>query len=54
VVRQNYSVDIFGGERDKVGKTCRDMGREDGGRGKRGDEVLHLLGKVGNKALSCE
>ena len=41
-------------ERDKVGKTCRDMGREDGGRGKRGDEVHHLLGKVGNKALSCE
>ena len=54
MVRQNYSVDIFGGERDKVGKTCRDMGREDGGRGKRGANVFHPLGKVGNTVINRE
>ena len=51
----NYSVDLFGGERDKVGKNRGGDGRrEDGGRGKRGANVLHLLGKVGNKVISSE
>ena len=37
------------GERDKVSKNRgRDRWREDGGRGERGADVLHLLGKVGN------
>ena len=47
MVRLNYSVDLFGGERDRVGKNRGgDVQREDGGRGKRGVNVLHLLGKV--------
>ena len=31
-----------------------DMVRGDCGRGKRGADVLHLLGKVGNKVISSE
>ena len=51
----NYSVDLFGDERDKVGKNRGGDGwREDGGRGKRGANILHLLGKVGNKVISSE
>ena len=38
---------IFGGEKDKVGKNRGgDRGRENGGRGIGGADVLHLLGKV--------
>ena len=31
-----------------------DWRREDGGRDKRGANVLHFLGKVGNKVISSE
>ena len=44
MLRRNNSVDIFGGERDKVGKNRGgDRWREDGA------FVLHPLGKVGQK-----
>ena len=54
-VRCYYSVDFVGVERDKLGKDSGGDGRrEDGGRDKRGDNVLYLLGKVGNKVISRE
>ena len=47
-----YSV---GGERDKLGKDRGgDWRRENGGRDKRGTNVLHFLGKVVNKVISSE
>ena len=55
MVRLYYSVDLFGGERDKVDENRGGDGqREDGGRGKRGANVPYLLGKVGNKVISSE
>ena len=54
MVRRNY-VDIFGGDRDKVGKTKVEMGGGgDGCRGKRGADVLHLLRKVDYKVIGFE
>ena len=45
VVRCYYFVDFVRGERDKLGKDRgRDGRREDGGRDKRGDNVLYFLG----------
>ena len=37
-----------------VNKRVGDRGGEDGGRGKRGPDVLQLLGQVVNKVFSCE
>ena len=55
MVRLYYSVELFGGD---MGKVCKNRGgdgrREDGGWDKRGANVLHLLGKVGNKVISSE
>ena len=42
MVIPNYSVDIFGGERDKVGKHRWDRVWEDGGRGKSVVDFLQL------------
>ena len=55
MVRVNYSIDLFEGEGDEVGKNRGGDGwREDGCRGKSGADVLHLLGKVGDKVISSE
>ena len=55
MVRCYYSVDLVRGERDKLGKDRGgDWRRENGGRDKRGANVLHFLGKVGNKVISSE
>ena len=53
VVKRNYPVDFFRGERGKVGDQGGDGGREDGGSGKRGANVLQLLDKVGDKKSSA-
>ena len=55
MVRCYYSVDLVRGERDKLVKDRGGDGRrQDGGRDKRGANVLYLLGKVGNKVISSE
>ena len=55
MVRCYYSVDLVRGERAKLVKDRGGDGRrEDGGRDKRGANVLHFLGKVGNKVISSE
>ena len=55
MVRSNYSVDLFGCERDKLGDNRGGDGwRVDGGRDKRGANVLYLLGKVGNGVICSE
>ena len=55
MVRRNYCVDLFGGERSKVSESRGGDGwRKDGGRGGRGANVLHLLGKTGNEIISSE
>ena len=41
-------------KRDKLVKKDGERGREDGGRGNRGADVLHLLGKVCNKVVISE
>ena len=56
MVRCYYSVDLVRGERAKLSKDGGggDWRREDGGRDERGADVLHFLGKVGNKVISRE
>ena len=55
MVRCYYSVDLVRGERDKLGKDRGGDGRrENGGRDKRGTNVLPFLGKVVNKVISSE
>ena len=54
-VRFDYSVDIFRGEGNEVGKNRGVYrGRDDVGTGKRGADILPLLGQVGYKCISCE
>ena len=38
----------------KLVKTDGDRGKEDGGRGNQGADVLHLLGEVGYKVIGIE
>ena len=54
MVRCYYSVDLVRGERAELSKDGGggDWRREDGGRGESGADVLHFLGKVGNKVIS--
>ena len=55
MVRCYYSVDLVRDERAKLGKDRGGDGwREDGGRDKRGANVLQFLGKVVNKVISSE
>ena len=44
VLRRNYSIDVFRGERDKVGRNRGGDGvREDCGKGQRGADFLHRV-----------
>ena len=55
MVRCYYYVDLVRGVRAKLGKDRGGDGRrENGGTDKRGANVLHFLGKVGNKVISSE